>query len=574
MIMTSLFGESVMNTRSFYIIVSILFMAYLSSCGVDSPVSDISLSGTVDVEEIINDINGPILVAITNSDDFDKIENDPLNTIIDIRAIDEVNYSFDIDLSNSRLKKDDEVYIFAFVDNDYADGIPNPTEGDFIGFYIDPVMMSLMYRLKSGLNSGINIKINRRIFSFDAEISGTITGSDVGDLILIAYAGAIDSMDFTHLDFDGVVGYKRYTKNESPLPYTMKIFPYGYNVPIEKVYIIAILDKNRNGIDAGDLIGFYTENENHLPTLLTINEGCLSNKNIGMVMEIPQPSGYGISVEGIFEKPAGYDVNSKPVYIIIAQADDPAVLFEDPLSAIKYFQKVPAGENGFNIDLSKTDLFPNDEVFVIALWDRDYYAGFPFPSEGDIIGYLQNKDDLAFTIILQDGENVIPSGGYEFKINKNFYSHTSSIIFQLEEGEVNGNYASGDRVIVIAVQGDGFNILSNEIDMDYIIGTTTVEIDFDIFHRIPISPAIYQDIDVYNPFAIDNVYLFAVLDNNEANGKPDEGEYLGFYYGQILLFPIPPIYLYFPKTFDLSDGENSLPQNLFGNNKVRFSQTY
>ncbi len=563
-----------MNTRSFYIIVSILFMAYLSSCGVDSPVSDISLSGTVDVEEIVSDINGPILVAITNSDDFDKIENDPLNSIIDIRAIDDVNYSFDIDLSNTRLKKDDEVYIFAFVDNDYADGIPNPTKGDYIGFYIDPVMMSLMYRLKSGMNSGINIKINRKIFSFDAEVSGTITGSDTGDLILIAYAGAIDSMDFTQLDFDGVVGYKRYTKNEKPLPYAMKIFPFGYNVPIENVYLIAILDKNRNGIDAGDLIGFYSENENHLPTLLTINEGCLSNRDIEMVMEVQQPSGYEISVDGSFEKPAGYDVNAKPVYIIIAQADDPAVLFEDPLNAIKYFQKVPAGENEFNIDLSKTDLLPNDEVFVIALWDRDYSAGFPFPSEGDIIGYLQNKDELAFTLSLQEGENVTPSGGYEFKINKIIYNHTSSITFQLEEGEVNGSYEAGDRVIVIAVQGDGFNILSNEIDMDYIIGTTTVDIDFDIFHHIPISPAIYEGIDVYNPFAIDNIYLFAILDNNEANGKPDEGEYLGFYYGQILLFPIPPTYLYFPKTFDLSDGENSLPQNLFGNNKVRFSQTY
>ncbi len=562
-----------MNIRSFDTIIFIACVTFFLSCGIESTVTDISLSGSVDIEDIAGDINGPILVAITNSDDFEKIENDPLSTIIDIRAIDEINYSFDIDLSNTRLKEDDEVYIFGFVDNDYANGIPNPTEGDFIGFYIDPVKMSLSYRMKSGLNSGIHIRINRKIFSFDAEISGTVTGSDTGDLILIAYAGEIESLDFTSFDFDKVIGYKRYTKNKEPLNYTMKILPFGYTVPIENVYLVAILDKNGNGIDAGDMIGFYTENENHLPTLLTINEGCLSDRDIEMLMEIPQPSGYEISIDGSFEKPAGYDA-SKPVYIIIAQADDPAVIFEDPLSAIKYFQRVPAGENEFQIDLSKTELAPNDEVFVIALWDRDYAAGFPFPTEDDIIGYLQNKDTFSFTMSLQEGENVVPSGGYEFKINKIIYGHTSSIKFQLEEGEASGHYEAGDQVIVIAVQGDGFNILSNEIDMDYIIGTTTVSIDFDIFHYLPISPAVYEEIAVYNPFAIDTVYLFAVLDNSEANGKPDEGEYLGFYYSQILLIPIPPIYLYLPKTFDLTDGENTLPPNLFGNNKVRFSQTY
>jgi hypothetical protein len=562
-----------MNIRSFYTIIFIVCVAPFLSCGIESTITDMFLSGTVDIEDIASDINGPILVAITNSDDFEKIENDPLSTIIDIRAIDEINYSFYIDLSNTRLKKDDEVYIFGFVDNDYANGIPNPTEGDFIGFYIDPVNMSLSYKMKSGLNSGIHIRINRRIFSFDAEISGTVTGSDTGDLIIIAYAGEIESLDFTSLDFDKVIGYKRYTKNKEPLPYTMKILPFGYNVPIDNVYLVAILDKNGNGIDAGDMIGFYTENENHLPTLLTINEGCLSGRNIEMLLEIPQPSGYEISIDGSFEEPAGYDA-SKPVYIIIAQADDPAVIFEDPLSAIKYFQRVPAGENDFQIDLSRTDLAPNDEVFVIALWDRDYTAGFPFPSEDDIIGYLQNKDTFSFTMSLQEGENAVPSGGYEFKINKIIYSHTSSIKFQLEEGEASDHYEAGDQVIVIAVQGDGFNILSNEIDMDYIIGTTMVDSDFDTFHYLPVSPAVYEDIAVYNPFAIDNVYLFAILDNSEANGKPDEGEYLGFYYSQILLIPIPPIYLYLPKTFDLTDGENALPPNLFGNNKVRFSQTY
>lgn len=562
-----------MNIRSFYSIIVFACMASLLSCGIESTISDISLSGNVDVNDIAGEISGPILVAITNSDDFEKITRDPLNTVIDIRAIDEINNSFDIDLSNTRLKEGDEVYIFGFVDNDYANGIPNPTEGDFIGFYIDPATMSLSYRLKSGLNSGINIRINRRIYSFDAEISGTVTGSDTGDLILIAYAGEINSLDFTSFDFDKVIGYKRYNKSKDPLPYSMKIFPFGFNVPIDNVYLVAILDKNRNGIDAGDTIGFYTENENHLPTLLTIHEGCLSDRDIEMLMEIPQPSGYEISIDGSFEQPAGYDP-SKPVYIIIAQADDPAVIFEDPLSAIKYFQRVPAGENEFQIDLSKTDIAPNDEVFVIALWDKDYTAGFPFPSEGDIIGYLQNKDTFSFTLSVQEGENVVPSGGFEFTINKIIYSHTAAITFQLEEGDASGHYETGDKVIVIAVQGDGFSILSNEIDMDYIIGVTTVAIDFDISHRISISPAVFEAIDVYNPFAIDNVYLFAFLDNSEANGRPDEGEYLGFYYSQILLLPIPPVYLYLPKTFDLIDGENTLPPNLFGNNKVRFSQTY
>ena len=562
-----------MNIRSFYTIFLAACMASLLSCGIESTITDISLSGNVDVNDIAGEISGPILVAITNSDDFEKIASDPLNTVIDIRAIDEITNSFDFDLSNTRLQEGDEVYIFGFVDNDYAKGIPNPTEGDFIGFYIDPATMSLSYRLKSGVNSGIDIRINRRIYSFDAEISGNVIGSETGDLILIAYAGEITSSDFTSFDFDKVIGYKKYAKSAEPLPYTMKIFPFGFNVPIDNVYLVAILDKNRNGIDAGDAIGFYTENENHLPTLLTIQEGCLTDRDIEMLMEIPQPSGYEITIDGSFEEPAGYDP-SKPVYIIIAEADDPAAIFEDPLRAIKYFQRVPSGESEFLIDLSRTEIAPNDEVFVIALWDKDYTAGFPFPSEGDVIGYLQNKDTFSFTLSVQEGENAVPSGGFEFAINKIIYSHTASITFQLEEGDASGHYETGDTVIVIAVQGDGFSILSNEIDMDYIIGVTTVPVDFDISHRIAISPAIFEAIDVYNPFAIDSVYLFAVLDNSEANGRPDEGEYLGFYYSQILLIPIPPVYLYLPKTFDLVDGENTLPPNLFGNNRVRFSQTY
>ena len=539
-----------MNIKKIYFVI-IALITLITSCGKSSEVTPIYLSGRVDISEITNKIQGPVLVLITSSDDLEELEADPMNTTIEITAADEADNSFHIDLSDKGLHPGDDIFIFAFVDNNYSDGIPYPDAGDYIGFYINRETLSTGYTLESGDNSDIEIEINRQVFSFDSEISGTVQGTNSGKLLVLAYAGEINSSDFTEIDFDKVIGYQRITKGDEPVQFTMKIIPYGYNVPIQNVYILALLDVNGNDIlDAGDRIGIFSDNESGLPALITIEEGSRSDINIDFTMDIPEPSGYDISISGIFEKPAGYGADSKPVFIILARTDDPNTIFEDSMNSINYFYKMPAGENYFNADLSSTNLSPGDEVFVIALWDKDYTVGFPNPTVGDYTGFLQNKSSFSFKLTLQEGMNLVPVNGYEFKINKRIYSHNSSISFKLEEGNLPEGDYEGDNVILIAVQEYGYD--SGNIDIDYVIGYTTVILDFVNFKSMDLFPAINENITVQNPFAIDNVYLFAVLDNKDdiANGRPDEGEYLGFYWKLVFFI------FYEPDMFNLTDGEN------------------
>ena len=74
----------------------------------------------------------------------------------------------------------DEIAIVALLDLDSKGGFPNPTAGDYLGFYLDKDALSLSYVLSDGKNTGADIDINRKTFSFDAEISGTITGDESG----------------------------------------------------------------------------------------------------------------------------------------------------------------------------------------------------------------------------------------------------------------------------------------------------------------------------------------------------------------------------------------------------------
>ena len=150
----------------------------------------------------------------------------------------------------------------------------------------------MQYTLHAGVNDGIDIVIDREVFSFDAVVSGDVIGEDEGDLTLIAYAGEIDFFDFSNLDFSAVIGFERVTKGAGPLSYSMDILPYGYDVPIEKVYLLAFLDVNRNGeIDGGDRIGYYSAGGYNLPTLLTIDEGEVSGIDIGFYMDVMEAPG-------------------------------------------------------------------------------------------------------------------------------------------------------------------------------------------------------------------------------------------------------------------------------------------
>ncbi|TFG38524.1 MAG: hypothetical protein E4H39_00085 [Syntrophobacterales bacterium] len=563
-----------MNIRKLSLSLLISFLLSIVACGYgeDNGSPSFYLSGTVITEKIEGDITGPILVMVTNTDDLEKIEEDPNGAIIKVITVDESDLTFRVDLTDEGLKKGDKIYITAFVDNDYSGNIPYPTAGDYVGFYVDMEGLSMAYVLKSGKNDGIEIEISREVFDFDdTTISGMVYGSEGGELTVLAYAGDVTSSDFSKLDTDGIIGYRKLPKDDGPVSYTLDILPYGYDVPVANVYVFAFLDVNENGeVDGGDRIGYYTTEENNLPTLLTVNEGTTEDIGVNFYMDVMEPYGLDISLAGTFTPPFNYNEESPPMFVIVAETDNLDTLFDDPIAAIKYFEKMPPGDFIFDIDLSETDLLPGDDVMVFALWDRDYVAGFPNPTGGDKIGLLQNKESYAFSIELEYGVNPIPAEGYELELTKNVYdshdfdydSKKGSIKYTLDiEGA--GSYdPERAQFIVMAIHVGGVTInLSDgmdlrdviQIDMDYILGVKVVpaaEYSEDP-GNLNILPAIYNEISVnveddppepliegegYDPAEPETVqfdertaYLVVILDK-DGDGELDfDNDEIGYY---------------------------------------------
>jgi len=328
---------------------------------------------------------------------------------------------------------------------------------------------------------------------------------------------------------------------------------------------MAFLDEENVGIPKpGNLVGFHTDSSGSMPELINLNP----NRNIQLTgidihmlfpdsssartaeIRIPEPSGDSIRINGQFIKPDNFNPDVGSVFLLVAQSDNPSEIFDAPLSSIKYFYKMPKGDSRFSLNLSNTGLSLQDDVMVFGLWDKNFQAGFPNPTPGDVTGYVQNKDRFLISIPLSEWNELesLPQG-WDFSLNKKLYSHNAGIQFQIE-GSAAVTPEVDDNVIVIAVERHGFNILTQKINMDYVVGMSTITIGRDgPPYEIKILPAIYDGIEVSeNPFGIDNIYVFAILDDNETNGKPDEGEYLGFYG-----FRIPFTQIYLPLTTDIDD---------------------
>jgi len=493
------------------------------------------------------------------------------DSIVDLFEVDRDNNTFNVELSEKGLTAGDSITIFAFVDKDYSLGIPFPNQGDIMGFYYEQNagMFSTSYVLKNGVNDMIEIQINREIFSFEADVVGTVGGSDAGDLTLIAYAGEITSSDFNKLDFDSIIGYQTQPKRDTGISFQIDVLPYGFNIFKEDVYayFLAVLDINQNQkIDAGDKIGYYSDGDD-MPLHTKIDKTTtFLDSEIQLTMDIEAPSGVDMTLSGSIPIPPTYTISSKPLYILITDANDVDAMLSDPASAVKYFEKISPGETVFNIDLSDTGLVPGDQVMVFVLWDRDYEYGFPKPTAYDYIGFYQNRNEILTSVRLTQGQNLLlPANGWDLTVNKIWYEHAASVEFILDDGGLplrfddNGDWNKldpGDHIILIAIHKNGVNDEWSGLtppnfsisDMDYILGMNTHVVTADPNERyaLDIYPMINSDIAIQvDPFLIKNVYVFAVLDEN-VNGLLDEGEYIGYYWRQELLF-------FFPKMIEIPE---------------------
>ncbi|NMB64193.1 MAG: hypothetical protein GYA16_04915, partial [Spirochaetes bacterium] len=354
--------------------VAIVTVIAFTSCGALQEDTAV-IAGSVMVDEGISRASSPpVFVAIARNGDMEAIQNDPANTIISVIQPDDSG-DFSIECKDYGLKSGDEVFLFAFIDNDYAGGIPYPTPGDAVGFYHNGLKLS--YTI--GVDGQATILINRQQYDFHANIIGILDGTESGNVILIAYAGDFNSSNFSDIDIDAVIGYKKLTKPAYPVSFTLPVMPYGYNVPIGGVYIIALLDANANGIpDEGDTIGFAVEPGSNTPVAVTVTNGVVSASTIKFVMPIygePATNDPPLTITGQFDAPTGYssDSTTKPIFVVVARGSDPNEVFTNikNLNTQTFdFTRVTQGENTFALTISRSKFNPGDQVFIFALWDK------------------------------------------------------------------------------------------------------------------------------------------------------------------------------------------------------------
>ena len=529
----------------------------------------------------------PVFIVISDADDPTALIDDPVGSMKYFTRLPQGETGFTIELDKAGLVPGDQIMVIALWDKDYEGGFPDLTEGDMMGYYIDQESYSFHYELAAGDNTGVTIPINRTYAENDATIQGTILNSEdneSGNVILIAYNGEIDSLDMD-IDTDMIIGYDTMTKESgADTPYSMGILPF-VTFPQENVYVFAILDNNGNGVpDAGDRVGFYADPEKGIPALLTITNGVQAGIDIEFSADYVEadPGAAAMTLTGSFVRPSGYtsDESSKPIFIIIATGDDTFALIEDPMSVIRYFVKLPQGANTFTIDLAAAGVQPGEEVRIVAIWDRDYTGGFPYPDAGDKIGYYQREDnengEFLYAFPVYEGANNATHNhdGWVFTIDQTLYNHDMQIRFEFTRGDLSSSYVNGKDVVIILAHQSGvddnwywvFPPSYAIINMDCIIGINILEnVQLGTHYTARVFPFIYDGIPKNtsgnNLTSISDVYIYAILDAN-GNGWPDSGEYIGFYGQRVWLSP------YMPDTYDtLYNGVNDIGTIRFTDNQ-------
>ncbi|MFW5989072.1 MAG: hypothetical protein ACOCPQ_02440, partial [Desulfosudaceae bacterium] len=542
-----------------------LFPLHLMQTISDSAGADLKVSGRVTLPYGGRNTSGrPVVVAVGETDAMSG-EGGGFSSLDYFKTIPPGRTSFELDLSGTGRQPGDEVVVTALWDKDYGGCFPDVTPGDMVGFYSDFDSRRFSLSLEEGGNTGLVIDINREVFDFEAEIGGTIHGDnyefDGGghEVTIVAYAGRFTSSNFDDLDPDGIIGYKTYSSAAFPLDYTLTILPYGHDVPIENAHLAVFVDTDDDGqIGAGDIIGYHALDAGSMPAPIAVTDGltpAAADFDIYLMTALPPESpGHNISIRGNIERPAGYGVDSEPVFIIVSEEQKAGSTVDMDFSSLKYFERVtPAGAVDFDIDLSSTSLEPGDRVSVMALWDKDF-NGFPVLTpqpEGDLIGIFMNKQGRtpSLSIELAEGVNpIMPDDTWEFKLNKRYYDHNASLLFQIENySPLLGRefFHPGDQLIVVALTGQGVNegdgfrnplFGTNVIDPEYIVGYDIMEVqeDPDYWYGLDIWKIIRDGNWIINPAPLPgerflgDVYLFAVVDE-DGDGLPADGDAVGFY---------------------------------------------
>lgn len=420
---------------------------------------------------------------------------------------------------------------------------------------------------------------------------------------VLAYRGDINSMDFTKMDFQQAIAYRKLVKSgDAPFDYSLTILPFGEDLPIAKVTIFALYDADSNGKpDPGEIIGYHAT-DTQLPVVLTIDDDVPveGETDITMLITVPAPSGDALHLYGNADFGSGQiadaynsDYHTQPAFLVIAQAQSIDELFNTSFMAVKYFGRIPNGltdgKLDFFADLSGTGLRHGDTAMAFLLWDRDYSGGFPEVSKGDYAGYYLNAADYATEFTLNTGDNhLVTNDTWRFKVNRKVWFEAPfddvTLSFSVTEGFSGMDY--GDQLIVVGAERSGTSITDMSLDTDYVVfmevfTVTEGEPVFDgsgdltgvnggnaardesgnvrVFKTIPAIPTLMESIVTTDPsgefLGIDGVYFMAVLDKNR-NGLFDNGDYYGYYNSNVFIGSI------IPESIDIEKGHTVLDSEI------------
>ncbi|MCP4134903.1 MAG: hypothetical protein GY754_28270 [bacterium] len=466
-----------------------------------------TLNGRITVEssdKAGNYGSAPHFVAVSRSESIEDLRDNPEENVVQLIYVHDINKDFIMDITDTDLLPGDEVFLFAFMDNDYSEGSPSLKEGDVVGFYRDPVTLNTSYKIKASGNY-IEININREVYDYEAVIAGTLNCEESGDIFLIAFSGDIADIDLANLDIDQVVGFKRFFKEAGTFYYSLPVIPCGFNLPIEEVHVVAVLDLNENSKpDEGDKIGYYV-NKKSLSPKLTVTGGLQDGIDIDICKSM--------SFEGSKAQISGTVTGNAYGKILLVAYDGQISSFDmnsvdmNKIIGYEVIEKTEASANYTMRTLPFSNL-PAESVTVVALFDKD---GNKEATEGDMLGFYTepNGDGTPAFLTITEGSTE----GIDINIDKTYYDHNARI-----QGTISGN-AKGD-LHIIAYNGDIRNIDINNLDTDCIVGYEKVsKSSFSLDYRMNVLPFFDLPLDVS---------LIAFVDLNK-NGKPDSGDSVGYY---------------------------------------------
>lgn len=349
----------------------------------------LTVAGTVTT----GDREGPVVVALTRDGDMQRLITSGQG--VDALVTAQEDGRFTMDLSKSSLRPGDTVYLSAFIPSN-ANAPFRPAKGDPMGICTDPATHFPEIVLNADGRHDLTIAINRTMNNVTTPISGRVTTPEEGQLILVVHHGEFASPDITAFDPVNIIGYHRLAATPPETPFAFALLPFAPEPPLTEVTLVAILDRNGNGIaDAGDRVGW------HQPP------GALS---AGFSVD---PSGVtGLTLtpdrtlhDGTCRITGTLGASAFPVTVVahMGELSSPAVDAIDP-SRLIGMTRVAPGQTAFSMTVPALGApFPFDPVYLIAVEDRD---GNNRVSPGDRIGFSTGADNAPHPLRLEQGATL------------------------------------------------------------------------------------------------------------------------------------------------------------------------